>query len=69
LLASWNRVSDSIALVLLYKTSDYSLALPNFIDELEVPYIAIAEVAPQTTGLKQTECVIFYRTLIPELLN
>jgi hypothetical protein len=42
--------------------------LPHFVDALDVPFIAIAEVGPLKAGLNKAECIIF-RTLVPGLLQ
>lgn len=49
-------------MVVQFLATDYEKALPNFVKILDVPFVALSEVANRNYRLNDTSCIKFLRS-------
>ena len=58
----YSAISNEVVMVVQFLATDYEKALPNFVKILNVPFVALSEVANRNYKLNDTSCIIFLRS-------
>ena len=56
-ISTYARVAPNVYLAVQYLLTDYERALPQFYQDLEVPFVALAEIRPKTWRPTKDNCI------------